>query len=670
MSDMWLEVELDRDGQTVRVSARGSRGERVSPFELTPVKLGRLTGLTNGIRRAVVAGKPLPERVLESARELYSAVFRDSLRDVVGSLNEASRANRGHLLLRLMTHRSELQRIPWEVMCKPGSSREFVGLSPDVYIARGVNSTHPYEVREIRREIRILAISPLGEEDKLVALKVALKDSIDAGEVRWLEPIVGEQTSGSLLFDRLRRCDPPHIIHWIGHGGADENGNPRLMLPEDTYGEKQWILGETLAQELRTNLGVDLRLIVLEACSGARPGAFASAAELLARDGADAVVAHLWPVKADVARNISSVFYRALTGTGDTKGDVAASLQATRRTFIERGAEVFSPVLYLRGSSSKLFDFKRRRTIARTGPAKATGQTDLVLNNLLAEPYSLVLGSTGTGLPGQTELLADLRKQLKALGEDDAQLQRLGLSSLAQHFFLRRGKSRLNRIFQKAFGAITDMPVLPFVRSIARSLKPGAHTTLLWLPLLEQALAELHPDRNIYAVQPATPGSGETRLVMVRPAGQSEWEEDDFPPPAVDLTRDFLLLRVYGGYSPEAQPILTTPRITEDDHIEGLLSLRDMFPRDWECLFVGWMRSHPLLCVGLSVFEWRHRMLLRWFLDDRPPSRVSVAVVDPESGEQDVWDRGAGGLFGRGAIHSVGLNILGLADTIEEVIGG
>ncbi len=63
-------------------------------------------------------------------------------------------------------------------------------------------------------------------------------------------------------------------------------------------------------------------------------------------------------------------------------------------------------------------------------------------------------------------------------------------------------------------------------------------------------------------------------------------------------------------------------------------------------------------------------MLLRWFLDDRPPSRVSVAIIDPSSGEQDIWDRGAGGLFGRGAIRAVAMNTIRLAETIKEVLGG
>ena len=58
-----------------------------------------------------------------------------------------------------------------------------------------------------------------------------------------------------------------------------------------------------------------------------------------------------------------------LTGTRDGMGDVAASIQATRRTFIERGAEMFSPVLYLRGPDSRILDFKKRRLVAPVAAA-------------------------------------------------------------------------------------------------------------------------------------------------------------------------------------------------------------------------------------------------------------------------------------------------------------
>jgi hypothetical protein len=74
-----------------------------------------------------------------------------------------------------------------------------------------------------------------------------------------------------------------------------------------------------------------------------------------------------------------------------------------------------------------------------------------------------------------------------------------------------------------------------------------------------------------------------------------------------------------------------------------------------------------MLCVGISVLEWRHRMLLRWLLDQRPPSRVSVAVVAPENNEKDIWDRGAGGLFGQGTVRAVAMALPDLTQIIEEV---
>lgn len=659
----WIEIEIERDSQTLRASARGSRGERVAPFDLAPLNLGRLTGLASGVRRAVSASQMLPDNVVAAARELHGAVFRDRLRDLLVRLGEAARAQDRKLLLRLMIRDPELQRFPWEVMCRPESARDFVGCLPDLLVTRGVNSTEPYETREVRRAVRLLAISALGEEDKLAALESALHEPIAEGAIEWLDPIVGDQATGAHLFERLRRSHQPHVIHWIGHGGADERNNPCLFLAEDG-GEPTYVLAETLAQELRTNLGAELRLIVLEACSGARPGAFASAAEILAQGGADAVLAHLWPVKAEVARDVSSVFYRTLSGTRDGMGDVAASLQATRRTFIERGAEVFSPVLYLRGPDSRILDFKKRRLVAPVAAAGGSREVDPALANLLRASFSLVLGA-GNAVPGLAELTRDLVAELGKSGEREA--GRLGLSALAERYSLRHGKGRLNRLFQKAVGSTVELPVPPFVRTLAGALRPGAHTTLLWLPFLEHALAERHPKSTIYVVQPAAPGSGEQRLVLVRRAGRTEWEEDSDPPPDVDLARDFMILRLYGGYSPEAQPVLTTPQLTEDDHIQGLLDLRDLFPTDWECQFVGWLRAHPMLCAGISLLEWRHRMLLRWLLDQRPPSRVSVALVSPEDDEKEIWDRGAGGLFGQGTVRAVELALPDLASVIEEV---
>jgi len=664
----WLEIEAQRQGQEVQLRARGSRGESLAPQSLGDVDLARLTGFTNGVRRAVSTGQPLAEHVLAEAQALHAAVFKGPLAELVARLGESARGEGGRLLVRLTSADPDLQRVPWEAMCRPGTSREFIGASPELQFVRGVHSSEPFEPREIRRAVRLLAIVPIGEEDRLGALQRALAESVATGALEWLPPIAGAQATGTRLIELLRRSEAPHIIHWIGHGSLDEQGNPRLHLGDDGSGEEKFLLAETLAQELRSSVGGSLRLIVLEACSGAKPGVHASAAHILARSGAEAVVAHLWPVRAEVARDTSVEFYRALTQPQGGAGDVSLGMQAARRALVERGAEVFSAVLHLRGTSAQVFDVRRRRVVAPAVEKAATSAGEAhtrVLRTILDAPFSLVLGDIGGHAVGDDALRADLQQGLKERG--DPQEADVDLAELATRFYLHNGRAKLQRLFQKDIGAGIETAVPRFLRSLVAHLRPGAHTTLLWLPLLEWALAGHNPGRNIYAVMPAAPDALERRLVMVRPAGEKEWREEESPPEEIDLQRDFLILRMYGGYSPEAQPILTMPQLTEDDHIRGLVGLRDLFPAAWEAHFMSCLRMYPFLGVGLSVFEWRHRMLLTWLLDQRPPSKVSVVVTRPGASEAPIWDQGAGGLFGRGVLKAFDLDLDALGDLCEEV---
>jgi hypothetical protein len=662
---VWLEIEVQRQDQAVLLRGRGSRGESLAPQPLADVDLGRLTGFTNGVRRAITGGQALPEHVLAEAQALHAAVFSGPLGELVARLGEAARQASEGLLIRVSAVDAELQRVPWEALCRPGTSREFVGASPELQVVRGVHSSEPFEPREVRGALRLLAVVPLGEEERLLALRAALAEAVAAGAIEWLPPITGALASGTRLLEELRRAEAPHIIHWIGHGGLDERGNPRLQLADDGTGEAKWLLAETLAQELRAGVGRSLRMVVLEACSGAKPGVHASAAAVLARSAAEAVVAHLLPVRAEVARATSVALYRALTQTGAGAGDVAASLQAARRQLVEGGAEVFSPVLHLRGTSARIFDMSRRRLVQpRTATTKAAEPPNLAaLRGVLAGSFSLVLGDEAHPLAGDL-LRADLLAGLRERGEQVD--ERVDLSTLAERYFLHSGRAKLTRLFQKDVGAAATNELPRALKALVRRLRPGAHTTLLWVPLLEWALAECHPDRDIHVLMPAESDGLASRLVMTRPAHSKQWREVERPRESVDLRRDFVVLRLYGGYSPEAQPILTSPQLTEDDHIRGLVGLRELFPPGWEAEFMASLRMHPFLGVGLSVFEWRHRMLLTWLLDQRPASRVSVVVTPPGRDEAGIWDQGAGGLFGRGTVRALDLEFERLGEVCEE----
>src|SRR5262245_34095135 len=183
---MWLELEIAANGEEVRITGRGSRGE--SPPAITlPAEQGQeaLKTFGNKVARAVRGGKALDPAVVNDAQALHKAVFTGELRDVLTRLGEASKKK--PLLVRLFAEDGALKAIPWEALCAPDTTEGFLGTDPKVLVARGVISQEPWEPREVRGAIRVLAIAPGSDERALTALREALAPSIDAGEVEWLD---------------------------------------------------------------------------------------------------------------------------------------------------------------------------------------------------------------------------------------------------------------------------------------------------------------------------------------------------------------------------------------------------------------------------------------------------------------------------------------------------
>ena len=284
---------------------------------------------------------------------------------------------------------------------------------------------------------------------------------------------------------------------------------------------------------------------------------------------------------------------------------------------------------------------------------------DPALEALFAGPFSLLLGECG---PSEQTGRAALRRQLEAeLDEIDARPQlSLSLSALGQRYALHAGRDRLRkvceRVLKELLHARTD-ELPPFIEAIAEQLRPGVHTTLYWLPLLERALArsEVHWRRSLYAIQLAAPGSNEKAMILLRPPGQTTWK-DVLRPPRPDPDRDIVVLRLAGGLSPEEEPILSSPLVTEDDHIEGLLQPEAALAREWAAALLGWLRipSRRFLLVGMSLLNWRHRMVLRWLRGGFAVDRQSVAWLAPGTDrvEPDLWAAGKG-LPGEQGVHVI-----------------
>ncbi|WP_437682076.1 CHAT domain-containing protein [Sorangium sp. So ce131] len=637
-----MELVLDRAGGDVRASARGSRGEQTAPHPLGP-ELGaeQLGSFSVAVREAAARGRPLGARV-ETAQALHRAVLRDGIDDLRARLGEAAG---GPLLVRLVIHDPGLQEAPWEALAAPGEAMRFWGTSPDLLPVRGVATAEPWQPREVRGAVRVLAIAPSGGA-ALARLKEALAGPIAAGEVEWLAPIEGDAVRLPWLFDRLR-CEPiPHVLHVLGHGGM-QDGVPVLRLA-DEHGEERWLPVELLAQQLRASFRSFLRLVVLEACEGARPSVFASAAEVLARAGADAVVAHLWPIQADVARACSAQLYRALAGAELGKGDVALALNEARRAVLgafDGSAEAFSPVVYLRGPNGVLFDFKGRKVAPPARPAvvsDAARAVDPGLMRTVSRPFSLLLGDRWKADRAALDGFRNkLRTEIAKVSEPPP--PGLPMSALTQLYALRRGADKLGAEFQRVFRVGAEAP--PVIKALARALGPGVHTTLLRSPLLEISLAEQQPERTIHVIQP----DEESTLVLRRAAG-GDWEAREAPPASVDLEREIVLLRLYRGYTPEQ--IFTRPLLTEDDYLLGFRELESALPRDLADEILSTLNSRPALIAGMSLTTWHHRMLLHRLFGRRPVPRGSMALIEPDDAERELWEKGVS-LPGRAGVGVV-----------------
>ncbi|WP_437575263.1 CHAT domain-containing protein [Sorangium sp. So ce887] len=610
------------------------------------------------VGRAVRGGKSLDPAAVSDSQVLHEEVFKGELRDVLVRLGEASKG--GPLLVRLFVRDQALQTIPWEALCRPGTSEGFLGTDPRVLFARGVTSSEPWEPREVKGAVRLLGIAPGTGERALDVLRAALAPAIDAGEMEWLDPIAGQEISARVLFDRLRRGKSPHVVHWLGHGGVDLSGKPVLRLADDEDGEETWITAEALGRELSAAFCEELRLVILEACEGARAGALGSAAEILARAGADAVVAHLWPVRADVARACSTELYRALTGASLSQGDIGASVAAARRTLLSQSAEAFSPVLYLRGSDSVVFNFQGRR-VARPGKKSRSKALAPALQSLLERPFTMVLGDL-------EDDRAALQRELEQFMQDNGEPATPGmsLSALTQRCVLRFGQEVLHSLFQQALTASPGATAPPLVDALARFVRPGVHITLLWRPCLEHAIAQKLPQRTVYAIQPSLLGAGGKPRIVKRAAGATAWKMEPVTPRRFDLESEIVVLRLYGGYSAEPRPIFSPPLLTEDDHIHGPLGADGARPPLWMEELLARPRVQPGLFVALSSLDFRHRMLLRWLYDQRPapPDSLAVLAAGVESSEIEIWGNG-GGLPGTGHIAATTGDLAELAAQLD-----
>jgi hypothetical protein len=289
------------------------------------------------------------------------------------SLIHAEHADAG-LRLRLRVDTPRLAQLPWELMWDPGEE-EFLLLSrkrPTVSLVRYLQRGRPLEPLTVKPPLEVLAV--IAAPKQLPGLNVArerermdaaLQPLVDEGVVRvtWLD---GNPTWHDLQQALGQRAW--HVLHFIGHGGFDSRRGEGLVYLAD---EDAPDAAHPLTAQGLSSLLVEcrsLRLVLLNACEGAREGdsqSFASIAASLSGDGIPAVVAMQYPISDTAAIAFGRAFYERVAKWEPVDAAVASARNAVRLD--ESTLEWATPVLHLRAQNANLFAREGRRSPTLSG---------------------------------------------------------------------------------------------------------------------------------------------------------------------------------------------------------------------------------------------------------------------------------------------------------------
>ena len=302
------------------------------------------------------------------------------------------------LRLRLRISPPELAALPWEVTYDEGIG-DFLTLNPRTALVRYhsqpvsprsiashrpvpilVVISNPPDTRPLdtAREIRnlIKALGRLLEED---GATIDVLWSGSPQEQREIEALVADRAGTRLLPDpasvdglrnALRR--EYRVLHYVGHGGFDEEMGGGLVLAGD-QGRGILVGARTLARELR---GSSVAAIVLNACQSATEStarSYMGLAPNLIRAGVPAVVAMQYAIADSSAVSFTRALYRALADGWPLDAAVTEGRKAISARLTEDDADWGIPVLFMRSSDGVLWKEEAREMDKASTPPAGPG---------------------------------------------------------------------------------------------------------------------------------------------------------------------------------------------------------------------------------------------------------------------------------------------------------
>jgi hypothetical protein len=261
--------------------------------------------------------------------------------------------------LRVVLRLSEpkLASLPWEAMYD-SKNREYVCRNEP--LVRHVEATGIPLPLELQPPLRVLALvaSPsdmpdLANDKERARLSEALAPLIDQRliEIEWVEQASWESVHAKL------RSQTWHVVHFTGHGDYDTKRGQGTIALVGADGRRNMVDADRFADLLNQGSSRP-RLVVLNSCESGRTSTrdvFSSTAATLVRRGISAVAAMQFTVSDASAVAFARGFYDSLA-KGQT---IDEAVQSGRIVILGGGSlEWVTPVLYVRGDTSQLFNVK------------------------------------------------------------------------------------------------------------------------------------------------------------------------------------------------------------------------------------------------------------------------------------------------------------------------
>ena len=359
--DFDLLVVPDGDGYRVHVvSSPGGATVAGQPlvlpgtFPQIEAFLRRISAARAG--RGSGAASQISRDIVEFGTALYTCLFTG---DVEGCLNRSLGAV-GENVLRLrlnFTACPELSDLPWEYLYDP-LRRRFLCLSRRISVVRYLQLPDPVRPLPVAGPLRILAVIAAPDSDA---------DRLDV-EAEWAnlgQALAGPIHDGRITLERLESATLPmlrrrleasnwHILHFVGHGRFRTDDGVGELLLADGSGGGQAITGADLGVILQGHRS--LRLVVLNACEGARTGSadpFAGIAQTLVLQGVPAVVAMQFEISDTAAIAFGQGFYEAVAALHPLDSAVALGRSAVYA--LPNRTEWATPVLYTQTTDTSVF---------------------------------------------------------------------------------------------------------------------------------------------------------------------------------------------------------------------------------------------------------------------------------------------------------------------------